>query len=267
MEPTTAVKVEDTGLAAISLSSRVPEFWTDQPRAWFIQLEATLAPQKLGDHAKYDLTVSKLSKEVILQITDILVSPPEEGKYIALKSRLLSIFEESQNRQIQKLIGEMELGDQRPSQLLRRMRDLARNKINDDTLMVLWQNLLPTSVRGVLAVIETKDLDKLSTVADKVLENSRSSNVAEVSPSTATSSANSIEAEIVKLTQRIANLERGRSTSRYRNNFRNRSRSRSQGPQHRRKKLCYYHYRYKVKANKCIQPCAWKNLSDTVPEN
>lgn len=266
------VKVEDTGLAAISLSSRIPEFWTDQPRAWFIQLEATLAPQKLSDHAKYDLVVSKVSKDVILQITDILIKPPEEGKFACLKSRLLSIFEESESRQIQKLIGEMELGDQRPSQLLRRMRDLARGKINDDTLTVLWQNLLPTPIRGVLAVIETKDLDKLATVADKVLENSRSGQILEVSPqpppSLASSSNNKLEEEITKLTQRIARLERGRSLFRQKGNFRRFSRSRSRGQQRDSKNpLCYYHRNYKEKAHKCVPPCSWKSRPDPAQEN
>ncbi|CAH2088630.1 unnamed protein product [Euphydryas editha] len=50
------------------------------------------------------------------------------GKYKALKNRLVEIFEESQNRQVQKIIGEMDLGGQKPSQLLRRMTYLARNK-------------------------------------------------------------------------------------------------------------------------------------------
>nr|XP_037870021.1 uncharacterized protein LOC110385715 isoform X4 [Bombyx mori] len=61
----------------------------------------------------------------------------------------------------------MELGDQKPSQLLRRMRDLARDKIPDDTLRVLWQGHLPAPVRTVLAITETKDMEKLAAAADK----------------------------------------------------------------------------------------------------
>ncbi|KAL4704145.1 hypothetical protein ACJJTC_012961 [Scirpophaga incertulas] len=56
----------------------------------------------------------------------------------------------------------MDLGEQKPSQLLRRMRVLARDKISDDTLRVLWQGHLPNTVRAVLAVTETKDLDSLA---------------------------------------------------------------------------------------------------------
>ncbi|KAL4718548.1 hypothetical protein ACJJTC_006432 [Scirpophaga incertulas] len=86
------------------------------------------------------------------QVTDILIKPPENDKYKAQKERLLTLFEESASWQVQKLIGEMELGHQRPSQLLRRMRNLAQEKVPDDTLKVLWQSHLPTTVKGILAV-------------------------------------------------------------------------------------------------------------------
>ncbi|XP_045521220.1 uncharacterized protein LOC123712257 [Pieris brassicae] len=124
----------------------------------------------MGDDTKFNIVVSKLGKDVIQQITDILFSPPEQDKYGALKKKLLNIFEESETRQLQKLISEMDLGEQKPSQLLRRMKDLAREKLPDDTLRISWQTHLPQAVRAVLAVTETKNLNKLANVADKVAE-------------------------------------------------------------------------------------------------
>ncbi|GBP69252.1 hypothetical protein EVAR_56796_1 [Eumeta japonica] len=85
----------------------------------------------------------------------------------------LAATTESETRQLQKLLSELKLGDQRPSQLLRRMRDLARTKIPDDTLRVMWTEHLSTAVRAVLAVSDTKDLDNLAAVADKIIENTR----------------------------------------------------------------------------------------------
>ncbi|GBP91735.1 hypothetical protein EVAR_92012_1 [Eumeta japonica] len=72
--------------------------------------------------------------------------------------------------QLQKLLSEVELGDQ-GRRLLRRMRDLVRTKIPDNTLRVMWTGHLPTAVRAVLAVSDTKDLDNLAAVADKIIEN------------------------------------------------------------------------------------------------
>ncbi|XP_050357851.1 uncharacterized protein LOC126778406 [Nymphalis io] len=104
---------------------------------------------------------------------------PQTKKYDTLKSRLLAVYEESENRQLQKLLSEIDLGDEKPSQLLRRMRDLARRKIPDETLSIMWQCHLPAAVRSVLAVTDVKDLENLATIADKIMENTRPIQIAE----------------------------------------------------------------------------------------
>lgn len=254
-------------MAAISVAARLPDFWKDQPRLWFIQVEAVLQPQHISDEVKYNLIVAKLNKEIIQQVTDILVSPPATNKYAALKTRLLSVYEETENRKIQKLISEMDLGDQSPSQLLRKMRDLAGDKIKDETLIVLWQNHLPTAVRAVLAVADKSNLDILASIADTIIESTRNnSGLAEIHQAPSTSSDAAWIAEIGKLTNRLSNLERSRNVNRFnRGNRRQRSRSNSR---HRRRTpartpespdwLCFYHFKYQDKAAKCIAPCNWK---------
>ncbi|XP_028156836.1 uncharacterized protein LOC114350299, partial [Ostrinia furnacalis] len=165
--PPAQASTETETLASISVSSRIPDFWSDQPRLWFVQFEAVVESQRLGDVTKQNLVVTKLSKSAIQQVSDLLLSPPQERRYQTLKDRLLQVFEESETRQFQKLLGEMELGTQKPSQLLRRMRDLARNKLPDSTLQIMWTRHLPSAVQAVLAVTEVKDLESLATVADK----------------------------------------------------------------------------------------------------
>lgn len=260
---TTAME-EKPDLSAVSLSSKIPDFWTDQPRVWFIRTEAILAPQKMADEAKFSIVVSKLTKESIQQVTDLLIDPPESNKFETLKNRLLQIYEESESRKLQKLIGEMELGEQKPSQLLRRMRDLGRGKIPDDTLRMLWQGHLPQAARAVLAVTDTLDLEKLATIADKILETTRPAHISEVTQVTSTST-NKILAEIYKINIRLNNMERGRSGQRNeeRNNTYSRTRSNSQRRTPKSPDwLCFYHFRFKSRAHKCIKPCAWKK-----PEN
>lgn len=254
-------------LSVISVTSRIPEFWCDQPRLWYVQCEAILGPQKLSDEAKYNLVVTKLGKDVVTQVSDILLKPPETKKFDTLKERLLKIYEESEMRQFQKLLGEMELGDQKPSQLLRRMRDLARDKMPDETLRIMWQGHLPPSVRGVLAVSEVKDLENLAAIADKVMETTQPLQVSEVqaTPSTSTSSDHSfILAEIAKLSLRIREMEQERNQDRNFNRYRSRSRSASRGRNMIRRTpnspdwLCVYHFKYRHRARNCIEPCAWK---------
>lgn len=255
----------DGDVSAIAIAGRIPEFWTDQPRVWFIRAEAVLLPQKMADEQLFQHVVAKLGKETIQQVTDLLIQPPEARKYETLKKRLLEIYEESEVRQVQKLIGEMDLGDQKPSQLLRRMRDLARGKIPDDTLGILWQSHLPPAVRAVLAVTETKDMDKMATVADKIMETTMQSHIAELTTPDSSCGNEKVLAEIAKLSARIGNMERSRSQFRNRSNSRSRHNSRSQSKNRQPRRtpespdwLCFYHFRFKKRANKCVQPCAWK---------
>ncbi|XP_045499141.1 uncharacterized protein LOC123696816 [Colias croceus] len=166
----------------------------------------------------------------------------------------------------------MELGEQKPSQLLRRMKELAKDKIPDDTLRILWQGHLPNAVRAVLAVSDTKSLDSLAAIADNVLESTQSvSSVNEVTqkqhqPSTSATNKDTelIMAEIAKLTFKVANLERSRPARRW--NYRGRSRSQSRNRAHSASRrspnspgwLCFYHHRFRDNARNCKEPCAWK---------
>ncbi|GBP40882.1 hypothetical protein EVAR_88943_1 [Eumeta japonica] len=217
------------------ICARVPDFWTDQARLWFAQFEAVVINQRLPDIARHNLVVAKLNKEAIQEISDILLTPPVNDKYNTLKTRLLTVYAEIETRQLQKLLSEVELGDQRPSQLLRRMRDLARTKIPDDTLRVMYTGHLPTAVRAVLAVSDTKDLDNLATVADKIIENTRPLvDVNEVTSSMnhAPSASHKSESNINRIVDEISKLSmvikrKGRTQPSWHETHRLRSRSRT----------------------------------------
>lgn len=260
-----AAEQQQQNIAAVSVTARIPDFWPDQPRVWFIQAEAVTQPQHLSDEAKYHLIITKLGKDVITQVTDILIKPPENNKYKTLKDRLLHLYEESETRQIQKLIGELDLGDRKPSRLLRQMQDLARDKVNDNTLTILWQNHLPPSVRAVLVSADTKDLATMARIADRVMESVRPVQVDAVSQLPDTNAQ--LVAEIAKLNLRMERMEQKRSRSYerrapHRQDSRDRSASRYR-PQWRAMSpadngLCFYHQRFRNRAHKCMPPCTWK---------
>lgn len=243
---------------------------------WFAQVESILAPQKQSDETKYNLVIAKMGREALQQVSDILLSPPETNKYQVLKDRLLQVYEESAERQFQKLVGEIELGSQKPSQLLRRMRDLGRNaKASEQTLHSLWIARLPANVRAVLTVSQDQGLENLARIADKIMENIRGGEIAEVSTSSTTSSQFpmvDLLAQMHKLNLEVASLreevqqhrrpfQRGRSRGRgsFRSNSRPRSKSRTPNDPNW---LCRWHYRYRNKARECEKPCAWKSPAE-----
>lgn len=268
MEDTTTVQPE---IANISLALRIPPFWRDRPRLWFYSFEAATHDQKKGEQQMAQMVIARLEKQDIEQISDLLYNPPETKPYQAIKERLITAYEESDSRQFQKLLSEMELGDQKPSQLLRRMRDLARDRIPDNTLRLMWTNHLPSHVRSVLAVSDsfsTKTaLEELALLADKMMEQHRevaSVSVSSPQPAASTSDTQYLISEIRKLSIEIAELKANPSQFNYRRNrypspgrnssrFRSASRSRDRSPSSH----CYYHRRFGTRAMKCTSPCTF----------
>lgn len=247
--------------AGTSVLSRIPEFWRDQPRLWFTQFEAIVAPQKQGDDYKYYTVTAKLSKEEIIQVSDIITSPPATEKYKAIKERLISCYEESDDRQLQKLLSGMELGDQKPSHLLRKMRVLSKDKIGDDTIKLLWLRLLPPSVTTVLAVTEKMDVNKMSEIADKILANSQITEVSAVDQNKTNDDATTcILAQLASMRVELNAIQQGhrRSGQDYYNRQHYPLRSRPRANSRERRHLCFYHDKFRKYAKKCVKPCDWK---------
>lgn len=260
-------------VATVSVMERLPQFWMDSPRLWFTQFEAILAPQKQGDDYKFNAVVAKIPKEVVHQVSDLLTSPPENNKYGILKERLIQCYEESEHRRFHKLLSEMNLGDQKPSQLLRKMREAGAGKINEDTIRLLWIRQLPTAVTTVLAVTEQLPLERLSEVADRIFENischkdvlptQRSASVDIDLVTQLTSQLAAANLQIAALQNNRSRQMQRRSNSSRQRYRRPRSSSRQHSSQRNRFDLCYYHRRFRERANKCESPCSWTNRSET----
>lgn len=277
-------KITPEDVESISVQSRIPKFWCDRPKLWFAQFEVIIYNQKLGDEGKFALVVAQLEIKDVDQISDIILSPPNSGRYEAVKRRLLEVYEDSEGIQLQKLLTDMELGDQRPSQLLRRMRNLAGKKIPDDTLKILWQGHLPASTRTVLAVSEESRLDSLAAMADRMQEQLKEVNAVcscQCQSSTSKAPASATPAEIAAtsefagqelfsmikaLTKEVAALKtnRSRKFQRRSHNFRSRSRSKSRDG---RMTVCYFHKKFGKAAYRCRSPCSFKGTSSEKPEN
>lgn len=264
-------------ISAISVQSRLLPFWREIPRAWFIQFEAVIDPLKTSDDQKFRYLLQQLQATDLQHLTDILYNPPATDKYLAVKNRLLAAYEKSDVKNFQKLICGLELGDQKPSQLLRKMRELGSGMITDEGLKIEWLNHLPTQIRVVLSVNTEASLDTLAAMADKMFEYTERPTVAAVATSNPTSASISqidvLSKQIEKLSLEVAELRRGRANQHYRRPFHTRSRSRSQSkPRNATTPKpgdatweCKYHYRFGDKAKRCESPCCRRR--ETKPEN
>ncbi|KAJ8724175.1 hypothetical protein PYW07_008155 [Mythimna separata] len=283
-------------LSAVSYNQRIPPLWRNRIKLWFLQFEAIVSAGKLSDKELSELLIRQLDLQDLDEIQDIMFdtkTATENNRYATMKTRLIQTYDESDHTKLERLLSTVELGDLKPSQLLRRMQNLAGNNIAENTLRVIWTKHLPPSVRAILAVSETiakkTELNELAIMADKMLEqlHHQISAVHNI-PSPATLSTPTepknhenalLHAKIDMLAKEIAEIkthhshygrQRGRN---WRGAPRHRSRSAYRSPhgnrqsdsnnQHRTEyidnSICYFHRKFGGQARKCTRPCTYED--------
>ncbi|XP_015119645.1 uncharacterized protein LOC107042905 [Diachasma alloeum] len=158
---------------------KLPDFWSNDLELWFIHIEALFSTRNIrSDATIYGAVVAALGSDVLKEMSDILRAPPPADKYQNLKAMLLKRFTDSVDRQLYKLLTEMQLGMKKPSQLLKEMGTLAGMKASEELLRSRWLALLPVMVANILkTVANNSTLDQLAEAADSVMENHTSSQV------------------------------------------------------------------------------------------
>lgn len=255
----------EAGAAAVArIAFKAPPFWRANPELWFIQLESQFVVSGITtDSTKYHCVVSALDGDVLGLISDIIRQPPAVNKYNAIKDRIILNYADSETVRLKMLVKDIELGDKRPSHLLREMQDLAGNSISSNTLRSLFLQRLPVSVQQILTVCTEReaDLASLAEKADQILEVTQNSpTISAVQVTKDDSRVERLENEIDKLSEAIQRLSRSRAQ--------NKDRSKSRG--HRSKSnrrptskpLCWYHYKYGADAKKCLPPCNYDQNSE-----
>ena len=138
---------------------------------WFFQVQAAFQANRVqGDSAKFNLVIAKLDPDTIQEVADVLRSPPAANRYESLKTVILNRLTDSADRQLYKLLTQLELGDRKPSQLLREMRSLAGDRVSDDVIRVKWLDLLPSKARRLLTIFKAPNLDELTRAADELVD-------------------------------------------------------------------------------------------------
>lgn len=251
---------------------RLPTFWRTNPELWFIQVEAVFQVHQVrGDNARFYQVIAVLDPDTISEIADVLRTPPAVGgRYDALKAAILHRMTESADRQLHKLLTGLELGDKKPSQLLRQMRSLAGDRATDDVIRIKWLDLLPPPARRLLKVFKAPSLEELAEAADEICDGGPSVMSASFRHTPATSenppAHDPVMRELADLRQLVTQLlsasedaqhrAPGTSSRRARSTTRTPAqRSRSATPANPQAGICWYHARYGLAARHCRPPC------------
>lgn len=241
---------------------KIPPFWKINPALWFVQIEAQFHNNRISsDNSKFNAIIAALDPEILNEVSDLVQTPPAVDKYLAFKKQLIARFTESKERQLNKLMTTLELGDKRPSSLLREMRRLAGENVPDDMLSTIWMSRMPNHVRGILSANLNIDLATLSEIADKIMDNMSTTsnqvfaaNVDECRNNlTLDQRLTEVEATLANLTTMVQSLKADRNRSR----GKSRTRSFSRGRKASSKEVCFYHSKYGEEARRCDKPCSF----------
>lgn len=233
-----------------TFAMKIPRFWKENPKLWFAQIEAQFELHRItNERTKYFIILADLDTEILSQVSDIVMNPPQDA-YKQIKQRLIEHFSISEEHRIKTLLTNLEIGDKKPSALLREMKNLANGGVTDDFLRTMWLQRLPSQTQAILAT-SSEPLDNLVKMADKIgdIQVSRISNISEVY------SLADVMAQIENIKSAIRNLQKSRSRSRESTPTRNTSAG----------GICYYHRRFKERARKCRSPCSFvSNSSENI---
>jgi hypothetical protein len=231
---------------------RLPSFWPERPALWFAQAEAQFELAGItSERTKYSHVISHLDHRYAAEVEDIITSPLERDQYTTLKAELVRRLSVSRDQRVRQLFMHEEMGDRKPSQFLRHLKSLAP----DDFLRSIWSNRLPPHIQAILAGQSEVGLDAASHLADRICEVTPQPTIASVDPAP---DHTELLQRIEDLSRQVASLSAGR--------IRRRSCSRGRHPcstppsedTPTAQILCGYHRRIGAKAQKCTQPCSFR---------
>lgn len=240
---------------ALATTCKLPQFWRTNPELWFLQVEAVLNTHRIkGDESKYNLVVAVLDPDTIANVADILQRPPADGKYDALKAAILHRMTESTDQKLNKFLAGTELGEYKPSHLLRKLRALAGTHVSENLLRIKWLDSLPSPSQRLLKVLKGQSLEDMAEIADEIC--------AESLPVMATSLHNTIppSEELAALRHSVQRLERKvseQSDPRRNREITPHQRRHDRLPNQFTTDMCWYHRTFGSRARRCDPPCSF----------
>lgn len=90
----------------------LPQFIKTMPEIWFKAAEAILHSSGItDDQEKYNAILMRLDPTALIEVADDLSHPPQNDKYGNIKNKLISVYSEAPDDRLEKLLGDINLGD------------------------------------------------------------------------------------------------------------------------------------------------------------
>jgi hypothetical protein len=122
----------------VASSLRMPEFNASDPEMWFAVVEAYFSKARVMDEQqRYLDVVSSLPPRYASEVRDIIMRPLDNDSYATLKRDLIKRLCSTQEEKTHKLLENVVMEDEKPSQYLRRLQALAGSAVPADLLRTL----------------------------------------------------------------------------------------------------------------------------------
>jgi predicted transcriptional regulator len=273
----TAVPTESTGRIA-----KLSPFSRENTKVWFEVAEQILASEcRTDSQAKLSL-LKAIGSDVLREAGIDTVS----YNWQQIRDQILRHFGDTREKQLREFLSTQQLGDQKPTTLLRTM--LSQAEGYERLVRMRFLEVMPKEVRICLVGNPNRDLEELGKLADDMMEQFNIRPIASVSQqqqivSSSASGAcassrdpiinqlvednRKLQEQLKQLTESVNNISFQARQSRYDNNTNtNRPRSNSRGRSPSRGRfnpkgpLCYYHFNFRQHATRCDgNGCKWKN--------
>lgn len=215
-----------------SFRVKLPAFNDAEPALWLRHAELLLSNTPVSQR-KIQLL------EAIPSATLFNLGVDLHASYEELISAFKIFHARTAEQKLQQLLAERDIGDRKPSVVLRQLQELASN----NSTLVTWKfkELLPVNLRTTAITMEAegKSLEEIARIMDIIISNA---------PEKSSISINQTNDELTKLIQEVKLLREQASNPKQKPTF-----SQKQEPF-----ICWYHLTFKDKARKCEDGCQYR---------
>jgi len=243
---------------------KLSQFWTQKARAWFTHAEADFDTFYVyGSRARFNLVLKVLPEEALERVAAIVEHPEQlQDPYMALKTRLLEVYQMDPWESCSRLLHFRELGDWKPSQMMDAMLNLYQP---DHLFKAIFLARIPADMRDhVQKEAERLEPRQLAAFADTIWQ-ARNASRSDVLAALPASQQQHVQpGEVVEeLTEAVAalNVGKGKQQGHGKKKWTKRTTARQSGHGASSQKqaskqgvVCWRHLKYKENAWGCEDP-------------
>lgn len=103
----------ESGQQEISrIAVRNPSFWHSNLPLWFKQIDSQFTTLGIFlDATKFHTIVGSTDANILSEVSDIILNPPDTNMYETLKKIIQERFMDSEEKRLKRLLREVEIGD------------------------------------------------------------------------------------------------------------------------------------------------------------